>query len=182
MKIVVQDHRFEIRPAAQEDVEAVLAVYEQCEDFLALCQQPPASMAMVQQDIALSQEIGGVFCGIYTDPGKMIGVMDYVPCGYRGAQDTAYLELLMIAAPYRNQGIGRAVVEAVEKEIRKNARVTTILAGVAVNNAPAIHFWQRNGYRIISGPIDYPGQGCGYDLRKDLEPRVSAYPQRPTHP
>jgi ribosomal protein S18 acetylase RimI-like enzyme len=168
MKLVVQDHSFEIHPIAQEDLAAILAVYEQCEDFLALCQLPAASMEMVWNDIKLSNAGGGVFCGIYSDHGKMVGVVDYVPCGYRGAQDTACLELLMIAASYRNQGIGRAVVEAVENEIRKNAQVTTIVSGVAVNNPQAIQFWQRNGYRIVSGPKYYPGQGTGFDLRKEL--------------
>lgn len=169
MKIVVQDQIFQIYPIAQDDLDAVLDVYEQCEDFLTLCGQPAASMEMVSQDIALSKSGGGVFCGIYTAHGRMVGVIDYIPCGYCGAQDTAYLELLMIAAPYRNQGIGKAVVEAIENEIQKNAGVTTILSGVAVNNLHAIEFWQSNGYQIVSGPKYYPGQGTGYDLRKDLK-------------
>lgn len=172
MKIAVQDHFLEIHPIAQDDLDAILEVYEQCEDFLALCQLPAASMEMVLKDLEISNAGGGVFCGIYTDNGKMIGVIDYVPCDYCGAQDTAYLELLMIAAPYRKQGIGKAVVEAVENEIKKNAKVITILSGVAVNNPQAIQFWQRNGYRIVSEPKYYPGQGTGYDLRKDLKPGV----------
>lgn len=166
MKIVVQDHLFEIHPIAEDDLGAILEVYEQCEDFLALCQLPTASMEMVLKDIELSKAGNGVFCGIYTENGGMIGVVDYIPCDYCGAPDTAYLELLMIASSYRKQGIGIAVVEAVENEIRKNAKVTTIVSGVAVNNPQAIQFWQRNGYQIVSGPKYYPGQGTGFDLRK----------------
>jgi len=172
MKIVVQDHWLEIRPIAPDDLEAVVELYGQCEDFLRLNELPAASMKMVLDDLELSKAEGGVFCGIYTDHGKMIGVVDYVPCGYRGAEDTAYLQLLMIAASQRKQGIGKAVVEAVENEIRKNPDVTTIVSGVAVNNPLAIQFWQRNGYRIVSEPIYYPGQGTGFDLRKDFEPGV----------
>jgi ribosomal protein S18 acetylase RimI-like enzyme len=169
IKFVVQDHFFEIHPIAEEDLDAILEVYEQCEDFLALCQLPTASTEMVLKDIELSKAGGGVFCGIYTENGKMIGVIDYIPGDYCGAHDTAYLELLMIAASYRKQGIGKAVVEAVEDEIRKNAKIVTIVSGVAVNNPHAIQFWQRNGYRIVSGPKFYPGQGTGFDLRKDLK-------------
>ena len=172
IKLVVQEPLLEIRPITPEDLNAVLEVYRQCEDFLALCQQPAASMQMVLNDIALSKAGRGLFCGIFTDHGKMIGVIDYIPCGYQGAQDTAYLELLMIADAYRKRGIGKAVVEAVENEIRKNAQVTTIVSGVAVNNPQAIQFWQRNGYRIVSGPKYYPGQGTGFDLRKDLQPQT----------
>lgn len=168
MKIIVQDHNFEMHPIAPQDLDAILEVYEQCADFLALNQLPAASMKMVLEDIALSKAGGGVFCGIYTENGTMIGVMDYIPCDYCAAPDTAYLELLMIAAPYRKQGIGQAVVAAVETEIQKNTRVTTILSGVAVNNPQAIQFWQSNGYRIVGEPKYYPGQGTGYDLRKDL--------------
>jgi ribosomal protein S18 acetylase RimI-like enzyme len=169
MKIVVQEDLFEIHPIAQGDLEAILEVYRQSEDFLELNQLPAASMEMVLEDIELSKAGGGVFCGIYTDRGKMIGVVDYIPCEYRGVQDTAYLELLMIASSYRKQGIGKAVVEAVENEIRKNEQVTTIVSGVAVNNPQAIQFWQRNGYRIVGERKYYPGQGTGFDLRKDLK-------------
>jgi ribosomal protein S18 acetylase RimI-like enzyme len=172
MKILVQGHFLEIHPIPPDELAAILEVYEQCEDFLGLCQLPTASMEMVLKDIELSKAEGGVFCGIYTDNGKMIGVIDYIPCDYHGAHDTAYLELLMIAASYRKQGIGKAVVEAVENEIRKNAKVKTIVSGVAVNNPQAIRFWQRNGYRIVSEPKYYPGQGTGFDLRKDLDPRI----------
>lgn len=172
MKIIIQDHFFDIHPIAPDDLGAILEVYKQCEDFLALNQLPAASMEMILKDIALSKAGGGVFCGIYIEDRGLIGVIDYIPCDYYGAHDTAYLELLMIAAPYRNQGIGKAVVSAVENEIRKNAEVTTILSGVAVNNLQAIQFWQKNGYRIISEPKYYPGQGTGFDLRKDLRPGV----------
>jgi ribosomal protein S18 acetylase RimI-like enzyme len=169
IKITVPDHFLEIHPITPDDFDAILEVYEQCEDFLALCHLPAASMEMVLEDIEISKASGGVFCGITTDHGKMIGVIDYVPCNYHEVQDTAYLELLMIARSYRKQGIGKAVVGAVENEIRKNEMVSTILAGVAVNNPQAIQFWQRNGYQIVSGPKYYPGQGTGFDLRKDLK-------------
>jgi ribosomal protein S18 acetylase RimI-like enzyme len=173
MKILVKEQSLEIHPIAQDDLDAILEVYEQCADFLAVCQCPPASMEMVLADLALSRAEGGVFCGIYSENGTMIGVLDYVPCDYHGAPDTAYLELLMIAAPHRKHGIGKAVVAAVENEIRKNAQVTTIVSGVAVNNRQAVQFWQRNGYRIVGEPKDYPGQGLGYDLRKDLGPKTN---------
>ena len=98
----------------------------------------------------------------------MIGVVDYVPSHYKGNPSHAYLELLMITAPYRKQGIGNAVVEAIENKIKKDVRVSTILAGVQINNPQAISFWQKNGYHIVSGPKLYPDQTTAIDLRKDL--------------
>jgi ribosomal protein S18 acetylase RimI-like enzyme len=166
--IIIQDHSLEIRTITEDDLDAVLDVYIQCEDFLALGPVPTASLEMVLKDIEISQNEAGLFCGIYTADGKMIGVIDYVPGNYRGDPRTAFLELLMIAAPFRTQGIGAAVVKAIEQEIRKGAQVSTILAGVQVNNPQAIRFWQRNGYRIVSGPTSFPDQTTAYGLRKDF--------------
>jgi ribosomal protein S18 acetylase RimI-like enzyme len=169
MKIVIHDPFIEIHPIVQDDLNAVLDVYRQCEDFLALGPIPTASLEMVLQDIELSKSYEGRFCGIYTAGGELIGVVDYVPNNFKGDPRAAYLSLLMIAAPFRKKGVGKAVVEAIENEIRKDAQVNTILSGVSVNNPQAIRFWQRNGYRIVSGPILYPDQQKGFDLRKDFD-------------
>jgi ribosomal protein S18 acetylase RimI-like enzyme len=75
----------------------------------------------------------------------------------------------MIAAPFRKQGIGAAAVAAVEDEIRRDPEITTIYSGVQVNNPQAIKFWQRQGYRIVSGPILHPDRTTAFDLRKDLK-------------
>jgi ribosomal protein S18 acetylase RimI-like enzyme len=168
MKIDIPDYSLEIHPTTQDDLDAVLDVYRQCEDFLALGPVPTASMEMVLKDLEISHVEGGVFCGIYTADGKMIGIIDYVPSNFKDEPHTAFLELLMIAAPFRKQGIGKAVVEAIENETRKDARVSTILSGVQVNNPQAIRFWQRNGYRIVSGPELFPDQTTAFGLRKDF--------------
>jgi ribosomal protein S18 acetylase RimI-like enzyme len=158
----------EIRPVTPDTLQAVLEVYRGCEDFLALGPVATASMEMVLSDLELSKSIGATFCGIHIPDGTMIGVLDYVPSGYQGNPQAAYLSLLMIAAPWRSQGIGDAVVAAVEAEIKKDASVTVILAGVQVNNPKAIRFWQRHGYRISSEPKLYPDGTTAVDLQKDI--------------
>lgn len=163
-----QDKIFEIRPIMQDELDAVLEVYRQCEDFLALGPVATASMEMVLKDIELSKEEGGSFCGIYTDTGKMIGVVDYIASNYRGDPQAAYLELLMIDSSFRNQGIGKAVFEAVENEIRKDSRVMVFFAGVQVNNPRAVQFWLRNGFRITSEPKLMPDKTTAFDLQKVL--------------
>ena len=168
MTLIVVDNRFLIRPITRDELAAVLGVYRQCEDFLALGPVSAASMAMVVQDVETSQHEGGIFCGIYTTDGEMIGVVDYVPSGFEGNPYLAHLSLLMIAVPFRQQGVGKAVVEAIEREIRKDARVTAILSGVQVNNPQAIKFWQKRGYRIVTGPTLMPDQTTVFGLRKDL--------------
>jgi ribosomal protein S18 acetylase RimI-like enzyme len=172
MTIAIQDTPIVIHPITPEELEAVLDVYRQCEDFLALGPVPTASMEMVLKDIELSKSYGGLFCGIYTSEGNLIGIIDYVPGDFEGDPHAAFLSLLMIAAPFRKQGIGKAVVQAVENEIKRNPRVDKILSGVQVNNPQAMHFWQQNGYRIVSEPKLHPDQTTAVDLRKDLSPKV----------
>ncbi len=124
-------------------------------------------MEMVQGDLAFSRKAGGVFCAITQAGGPMIGVVDYVPRNYHGDPQAANLELLMIAAPYRSQGIGQAVVEAVEAEIRKDPQVTVIYTGTAENNPQAVKFWKRMGYVIVAGPKLFDGFYC-FDFEKRL--------------
>jgi len=116
-------HSLEIRPVTHADLSAVLDVYRQCEDFLALGPEPAASMEMVLRDIETSQRDGGRFCGILGADGSMVGIVDFVPNGLEGDPHLAFLSLLMIAAPYRNQGIGQAVVALIEDEIERNPQV-----------------------------------------------------------
>jgi ribosomal protein S18 acetylase RimI-like enzyme len=168
IKTGIEDYPLEIHPITPDDLEAVLDVYQQCEDFLALGPVPNASMEMILKDIEISQAEGGVFCGIFAADGKMIGVIDYVPNSYKGDAHTAFLELLMIAEPFRNQGIGKAVLDAFENEIRKDPKVRMILSGVQVNNPQAVQFWQRNGYQIVSKPKLHTDQTTVVDLRKDF--------------
>ena len=165
---MIPEHSLEICPITQDNLAAILDVYRQCEDFLALGPVSTASMEMVLKDIETSKDMGGIFCGIYTTDGKMIGIVDYVPNNFEGDPHAAFLSLLMIAAPFRGHGIGAAVVEAMKNEIRKDVQITAILSGVQVNNPGAIKFWQRQGYRIVSGPKLHPDQTTAFDLRKDL--------------
>lgn len=169
MSLKIPDKFLEIRPVTQDNLDAVFEVYHQCVDFLALGPVATASMEMVLKDIEISNNEGGTFCGIFTAEGIMVGVVDYVPNNYQGNPQTAFLSLLMIASPFRDQGIGKAMVNAVETDIKKDERVTVFTSGVQVNNPQAMRFWQRMGYRIVSGPKLFPDQTTAVDLRKDLQ-------------
>jgi ribosomal protein S18 acetylase RimI-like enzyme len=158
----------EIRPVTQDDMEAVLEVYQQCEDFLALGPVATASMKMVLKDLEISLGMGGIFCGIHNEDGIMIGVVDYVLNNYEGDLQAGYLSLLMLAESFRKHGIGKTVLDAIENEIRKDVQVTKILLGVQVNNPQALQFWQRNGYRITGGSKLMPDTTTVFDMQKDL--------------
>ena len=158
----------EIRPVTTEDVPAILRVYQGCEDFLALGPVAKASREMVLKDLEISKEERGIFCGIYTEQGTMIGIVDFVSNNFQGNPHTAFLSLLMIDSSFRGQGVGKVIVEAVENEIRKDNSINVIFSAVQVNNPSAVRFWQRNGYDIISEPKWMPDQTIVFDLRKEL--------------
>lgn len=146
---------------------AVLEVYRQCEDFLALGPQPQASPEMVQADLDLSQSSGGIFCGIFAGPAdEMIGVVDYIPAGFEGNRQCAFIELLMIARPFRSRGLGYQIVAGLEAEICKDPLISAIRLGCQINNPGGIRFWQRCGYRITGPAVDYPDQTTAYPMEK----------------
>jgi ribosomal protein S18 acetylase RimI-like enzyme len=168
-RMLIRDNSFEVRTITPDDLGAVLDVYRQCEDFLALGPEPTASMAMVLKDIEISQREGGVFCGIYPADGQMIGVVDVVPGNFEGDPHVAFISLLMIAPSFRKNGIGTTIVELIENQIRKDTQVTAILSAVQVNNPIALRFFQKNGYRIVGGPELQPDQTTTFRLQKDCE-------------
>lgn len=157
-----------IRPLRPDEYDQVLEVYRQCEDFLALGPVPHASMEMVLKDLEISREAGGIFCGIFNDEQKMIGVVDYIPQNFEGYPNHAFIELLMIAKSERGKGIGKAVVQQVEATILQDQHIDEILSGVQVNNPRAIKFWREAGYRIVSDAIPYPDGTTAFTLCKKV--------------
>ncbi len=183
-----------IRPIVNSDLPAVLEVYRQSEDFLALGPDPRASLEMVEKDQALSRQQGGVFCGIFLEEapppnlagfenppgldgqeetrenltgsdsnlsgsaerenlsglGSCVGILDYIP-GYNRDPGAAFIELLMLARPYRGRGLGKAAVEWLLPALSGEGCQKRLYAAVQTNNPGAIRFWQRLGFRI-TGP------------------------------
>ena len=164
----MENGNFLFRPVTEADLPALLALYRQCEDFLALGPVATASLEMVQADVALTRPQGGVYGGIYIPPTPpdtewvLAGVLDVFP-NYGGEAGCAELELLMLGAPYRGQGLGAAVVEwlltqgapelwgASNLQPPPSLPIRRWISGVQANNPGAIRFWQRMGFRI-TGP------------------------------
>jgi ribosomal protein S18 acetylase RimI-like enzyme len=166
--VLIRGNSLILRTVTVNNKEAILRVYCQCEDFLALGPEPKASLEMVMKDMETSQHEGGCFCGIYHTDGHLLGVVDFILNGFEGKPDIAFLSLIMIAPPFRKQGIGTETIQLIEREIKKDARVTEIRSAVQVNNYKATKFWQKNGYRIISKPELHPDNTTVFQLRKNL--------------
>lgn len=163
--------RFVLVPLDTQDpavVAALLRVYEQCNDFLALG-PALASQAMVEADLERARVGGHTVLGITdAETGALVGVLDFLPAGFEGDPEAADLELLMIAAPWRGMGLGEAVFAWLEETLRRDGRARMLYSGVQVNNPKAIRFWQRMGFGITAGPIDMPDQTTVYTLEKPL--------------
>ena len=159
---------FKIAPIAKSQFPHVLAVYQQCEDFLALGPIPKASMDMVKADIEHSKEEKGLFCGIFDLKENLMGIVDFVPNMFEGNPGNAFISLIMIAKPHRNKGLGEKAIEAIENKIREDRQVKVILSAVQTNNQRAIHLWKELGYAILGGPEPRPDKTVVYQLRKNL--------------
>ena len=166
--ILIKTRSLTLRAVTPNNTEAILGVYRACEDFLALGPEPKASLEMVQKDLEASRQEGGCFCGIFDAGAQLVGVVDFIPSGFEGKTDTAFFNLIMISAPYRNRGIGNETIRLIEQEITKDAGITEIHSAVQVNNPAAIRFWQKNGYRVISGPELRPDSSTVFHLSKKL--------------
>jgi ribosomal protein S18 acetylase RimI-like enzyme len=101
-------------------------------------------MAMVLADMEHSTQASGIYCGIWMSC-TQVGVLDFTP---EAGRDIAVLSLLMIAKPYRNQGIGSSVVHALLSYLRATHGTTVLESGVQVNNAAGIAFWRKHGFEI----------------------------------
>ena len=165
--MVIQGEHCTIHKVDIEDIDRIYNVYKNCEDFLSLGPIATASKEMVLDDLNISKNEGGIYCGIFLQ-GEMVGVIDFVLSHFESDPRHAYISLLMISVNDRCHGIGKDAVRAVEAEILKNTSINTIYAGVQTNNVKAITFWERMGYKIVSEPQLMPDTTITYKLQKDI--------------
>ena len=136
------------------EVAAVLAVYEQCADYLELQTPERPSGAMVQSDVATTEKLGGVVAGIYRrESDELIGVISFVPGNYRGQRDYAFVLNLMIAAAQRRQGYGTEAYRAVENFIWRDEAVKRIGALLLPQHEPSYAFAEKQGFERAGGPF-----------------------------
>jgi 8-oxo-dGTP diphosphatase len=136
-----------IRPATAADLPALVEIYNQSEDFLSLgSESPPAQAAAA--DFAGALGNGGCFC-LLEYLGQPAGVMDFSP--YAGP-DEAHLNLLMLAGPFRGQGLGKAAFNWLERELSLLPGLRRLRADVQDNNPRAGVFWQRMGFEEVGHP------------------------------
>jgi RimJ/RimL family protein N-acetyltransferase len=147
------------------DLSSSLEVYRQSEDFLALGPVAKASKEMLLADIDHSRESHGVFCGIWSDSGSQIGVIDFIP---NNRPATALLGLLMISRECRNRGFGTQIIGSLESYLSQTYGTKVIESGVQTNNQAAIRFWKRHGFRLQEVGKEMDDGTVVYHMSKEL--------------
>ncbi len=121
---------------------------------------------MVVEDIEGSRQRNGQFCAIKNHQGVAIGVLDFIPD--TRSTGSSYLSLLMIAAPWRGRGYGRAVAEALEVYQQATCDIERMGAAVQINNSNAIRFWKSLGYAVSDEPSEQSDGTVIYKMTKVL--------------
>ena len=81
----------------------------------------------------------------------------------------AHIITLDVAASHRRQGLGRTLLEEMEKHFRFHG-VHSVLLETAVDNETGIAFWQHHGYRTEAVlKRYYLGRVDAYEMRKRLD-------------
>jgi ribosomal protein S18 acetylase RimI-like enzyme len=150
----------------EKNISPILDIYRMNEDFLSLGPTPKASLKMVKDDIEHSKNENGKYCVICNLHGQSIGVLDFIPKTEESS--TSFLSLIMISAPWRRKGYGKAVVTALEQYLAKSYKTIQIKSGVQINNTDAIEFWRKAGYKIDSKPECRTDNTIVYNMSKDL--------------
>jgi RimJ/RimL family protein N-acetyltransferase len=152
-----REKRLEMRPLKARDYPAVVQVYRQTPRFIIELNGRPANSIgpeMVEEDAALAANHGATLAGLFLrESNQMIGVADYVPSGYGGQPDRAWIALLLIAEPYQRQGYGTEAYRLIEEAVFADPDVQTLGLGVLVNNGPALGFWQAMGHQRVGSTV-----------------------------
>ena len=93
------------------------------------------------------------------------GIMSY-------GEDDAHLELLGVTPPHRRSGVGRKLVEWLEKPARL-AGISRVSLEVRRSNEGARTFYERLGYRVVGEiPLYYQRRESALRMRREFESRA----------
>ena len=171
--------RLEMRALGARDYPAVVEIYRQTPRFIVeLNGRSPDSIGleMVEEDAAQAANHGATFVGLFLrESGQMIGVADYVPSGYGGQPNRAWIALLLIAELYQRQGYGTEAYRLIEDAVFVDPDVQAIGLGVLIVNGPALGFWQAMGYQRVGSTVQDKDDREVVILQKQRTPNDSGH-------
>ena len=147
-----------IRPARPEDFEALCALEAEAFGGDRLSPARMRHWLSAANGVLLVAESSGRLAGY----GLMI---------FRRDSAAARIYSLAVAEGFRGQGIGRALMQALEKAARRRCR-SELRLEVASQNADAIALYQRYGFREFGHRPNYYADGdTALRMRKPLKQR-----------
>ena len=91
----------------------------------------------------------------------------------------AHIITLDVAERQRRNGVGTALLQQLESNLTARG-VRSVLLETAIDNAAAVAFWQRHGYRIEATlKRYYLGRIDAYEMRKLMQPSASKTDKHP---
>ncbi len=78
--------------------------------------------------------------------------------------DVGEIDAVWVEEPYRNRGLGSALLAEVERTARENGAYILLTNACDWN----VDFFRRNGYTVRGELADYPRGHCAYELEKRL--------------
>jgi [ribosomal protein S18]-alanine N-acetyltransferase len=151
--------QFQIRASTPEDFEALYAIDQLCFE---------SGIAYSRRELRIYLRLPGAECLVAEAAGKPIGFIVIV---HDAA--SAYIITLDVLPEYRRQGVAASLLETAEKGLTARD-VGQVSLETATDNAAAIAFWQKHGYRTY-GIIEnyYPGGRSAYSMTKSIANRPS---------
>jgi ribosomal protein S18 acetylase RimI-like enzyme len=133
--------RYRIRPAEPSDLEA-LEWDGEYRHFRRVYRQAMQEAARGNRLLLVAEADEGLIGQIF------IAFESLWKTHFRG-QTTAYLHSFRVKQPYRNQGVGRSLLQRAEEEIIANGYERVVIS-VAKENPEALRLYEKMGYRIFS--------------------------------
>jgi len=141
-----------LRPAKDEDMGRVIELERLCFKH----PYPPPVLYMLRglyPELFIVAEVGGRVVGYVSAVVRRGGV--------------GHIVSLCVDPGYRRRGIGRALMEEVERRLRRLFEVKMLRLEVRVSNKPAINLYQSLGYQVVERvPGYYPDGEDAYVMVK----------------
>ncbi len=123
----------------------------------------PAGVAYSKTMLRYFLKLPSADCAVAEDQGRIVGFIlteENPPL--------AHIITLDVAESHRRQGVGSILLAVSEKDLGLRG-VRHVLLETAIDNEPAVAFWQRHGYRIEATlKRYYLGRLDAYEMRKIL--------------
>ena len=154
--VELESERLRLREAEAEDLPGLLPVYLSNPEFVAMNEgtrgeQGYYDLAMFQRDWQVQRMMpGSHVLGIYLNgTDEPVGQANYLE--ENPDDGMPWLGLLMIARQLQGQGLGTEAFQRLAAFFRETYGWPVLRLGVLKQNAPALVFWERRGFRRVEG-------------------------------